>query len=324
MSAEAREAGKEAAHNGALLIKHLEYLSALAREKHFARAAAACHVTQPTLSAGIKHLEDTLGVLIVERGQRFRGLTPEGERVLGWAQRILADVQSLKQDVSESRGGLTGRLRMGVVPAALPMVSLITTPFADRYPDTTCVVLSMSSKEIQRGLDDFDLDVGVTYLDNEPLVRVRTVPLYRERYVLVTPADGKFAGRETVTWREASALRLVLLSQDMQGRRIIDTNFRDAGVTVHPRIESNALVTIEGQLRQGAFSSVLPATALTTLGDIPGMCTLHLVEPDVSHAVGLIVAERDPMTPIVSALLQLTNPSAIAGAIDRAAGVVRE
>jgi DNA-binding transcriptional LysR family regulator len=318
------EARKEAAHNGALLIKHLEYLSALAREKHFARAAAACQVTQPTLSAGIKHLEDTLGVLIVERGQRFRGLTPEGERVLSWAQRILADVQSLKQDVSESRGGLTGRLRLGVVPAALPMVSLITTPFADRYPETTSIVLSMTSKEIQRGLDDFDLDVGLTYLDNEPLVRVRTTPLYRERYVLVTPADGKFAGRETITWREAAALRLCLLSPDMQGRRIIDANFHDAGVTVQPRIESNALVTIESQLRLGTFSSVLPATALTTLGDIPGMCTLPLVEPEVSHAVGLIVPDRDPMTPIVSALLQLTNPATIAATIDRAAGILRE
>ena len=311
-------------HHGALLIKHLEYLSALAREKHFARAAAACHVTQPTLSAGIKHLEDTLGVLIVERGQRFRGLTPEGERVLAWAQRILADVQSLKQDVSESRGGLTGRLRIGVVPAALPMVALVTTPFADKYPETTTAILSMTSKEIQRGLDDFDLDVGLTYLDNEPLVRVRTVPLYRERYVLVTPADGPFAGRQTVTWREAATLRLCLLTPDMQGRRILDTHFRDAGVAPRPQVESNALVTIEAQLRLGAFSSVLPATAMTLLGNIPNMCTLHVVEPEASHAVGLIVADRDPLTPIVSALLQITNPTAIAETIDRAAGLFRD
>ena len=311
-------------HHGALLIKHLEYLSALAREKHFARAAAACHVTQPTLSAGIKHLEDTLGVLIVERGQRFRGLTPEGERVLAWAQRILADVQSLKQDVSESRGGLTGRLRIGVVPAALPMVALVTTPFADKYPETTTAILSMTSKEIQRGLDDFDLDVGLTYLDNEPLVRVRTVPLYRERYVLVTPADGPFAGRQTVTWREAATLRLCLLTPDMQGRRILDTHFRDAGVAPRPQVESNALVTIEAQLRLGAFSSVLPATAMTLLGNIPNMCTLHVVEPEASHAVGLIVADRDPLTPIVSALLQITNPAAIAETIDRAAGLFRD
>ena len=87
-------------------IKHLEYLVALSREKHFAHAAAACHVTQPTLSAGIKQLEESLGILIVERGQRFRGFSPQGERVLGWARRILGDVDALHRVVNESDGEL--------------------------------------------------------------------------------------------------------------------------------------------------------------------------------------------------------------------------
>jgi DNA-binding transcriptional LysR family regulator len=304
-------------HTGVPLIKHLEYLSALAREKHFARAAAACQVTQPTLSAGIKHLEDILGVLVVERGQRFRGLTPEGERVLLWAQRILADVQSLRQDVSSSRGGLTGRLRLGVVPSALPMVALLTTPFADRYPDTTATVLSLSSIEIQRGLDEFDLDAGITYLDNEPLVRVRTIPLYRERYVLITPADGQFASQTTATWREAAAMRLCMLTPDMQGRRIMDMHFREGGVAVRPRIETNAIVTLESHLRLGTFSSVLPHTALALLGELPGMRALPLVDPKVSHAIGLIVPDRDPLTPIASALLQVASAAAVHDGIER-------
>jgi DNA-binding transcriptional LysR family regulator len=226
--------------------------------------------------------------------------------------------------VSASRGGLTGRLRLGVVPAALPMISLVTTPFADRYPETTATVLSMSSKEIQRGLDEFDLDVGLTYLDNEPLVRVRSVPLYRERYVLVTPGNGLFAGRKTATWREASTLRLCLLTPDMQNRRILDTLFREAGVTARPQIETNAIVTLESHLRLGTFSSVLPATAMTLMGELPGMCTLLLVEPETTHTVGLIVPDRDPMTPLVSALLQITEGAAIADTIDRAAGVYRD
>ena len=74
-----------------MVIRQLAYLVALARERHFGRAAAACNVTQPTLSAGIRHLENELGVPLVERSQRFQGLTAEGERVLTWAQRIIAD-----------------------------------------------------------------------------------------------------------------------------------------------------------------------------------------------------------------------------------------
>jgi DNA-binding transcriptional LysR family regulator len=308
--------------NGALLIKHLEYLTALAREKHFARAATSCQVTQPTLSAGIKHLEETLGVLIVERGQRFRGLTPEGERVLGWAQRILADVQSLRQDVSTSRAGLSGRLRIGVIPAALPMTALLVTPFADRYPQTTSTVISMSSAEIQRGLDEFDLDAGITYLDNEPLVRVRTVPLYKERYVLVTPKDGPLASQTSVTWKEAAALRLCLLTTDMQNRRILDGHFREGGVRVSPAVETNSMVTLFSHLRLGTFSSVLPHTALALLGETaPDLRILPLVQPRPSHAIGLIVPDRDPLTPITAALLEIATGAAVAEAVDAAAGL---
>ena len=73
-----------------VLLRELEYLAALARERHFGRAAAACHVSQPSLSAAVRRLEHDLGVSIVQRGRRFAGLTPEGERVLLWAHRILA------------------------------------------------------------------------------------------------------------------------------------------------------------------------------------------------------------------------------------------
>src|ERR1700742_4593454 len=81
------------------LIDKLEFLLALARERHFGRAAEACGVTQPTLSAGIKQLEDALGVLLVNRSGRFLGLTAEGERVLDWAKRIVGDARAMRQEV---------------------------------------------------------------------------------------------------------------------------------------------------------------------------------------------------------------------------------
>src|SRR3984893_13447177 len=152
-----------------MIVRYLEYLVALARERHFARAAATCNVTQPTLSAGIKQLEEGLGVLIVERRQRFVGFTAEGERVLAWAHRVLADYVSLEQELSELRDGLEGRIRIGAVPVSLPAVALLTGPFAAKHPRTRFEVISQTSIEIQRGLDDFTIDAGITYLDNEPL-----------------------------------------------------------------------------------------------------------------------------------------------------------
>lgn len=300
-----------------MLIKHLEYLAALARERHFGRAAAACNVTQPTLSAGIKQLEDSLGVLLVERGQRFQGLTPEGERVLLWAQRMLADRESLLQDVRAMHGELVGRLRIGAVPMALPAIALLTSLFAARYPRVTITVMSHTSAEIQRGLEDFSLDVGLTYLDHEPLVHLRALPLYRERYLLLTPADGPFRDRASVTWREAAALPLCLLTPDMQGRRIINDYFAAAGVVVRPSVETNSIVTLCSHLRAGVWSSVMPHTILFLVGQLEGTRAIRLVEPDAAQLVGLVAPEREPLTPVAAALFDVLRDANVAEVIER-------
>src|ERR1700676_5100242 len=124
-----------------MILRHLEFLAALAREKHFARAAASCHVTQSTLSAGLKQMEESLGVLLIERGQRFRGLTPEGERVLEWATHVITDYNGLRHGLAEMRQGLAGQLKIGVIPVTLPIISLLTTPFAQRHAAGTGEIL---------------------------------------------------------------------------------------------------------------------------------------------------------------------------------------
>src|SRR3546814_12449415 len=115
-----------------MLIRHLAYFVTLAKERHFARAADACHITQPTLSAAIRKLEEDLGVPLVARGHRFTGLTPEGEKLLAWSRQILTDYQSLINDLAGARTGLVGELRVGVIPAAMPAVSFITARFCAR------------------------------------------------------------------------------------------------------------------------------------------------------------------------------------------------
>src|SRR5690348_13340591 len=123
------------------MIDKLEYLIALAREHNFGRAAAQCGVTQPTFSAGIKQLEPTLGVLLVQRKSRFIGFTAEGERVLDWARGIVADSRAMRQELRALRHGLSGRLRVAAIPTALPMVSALTTPYRARHPNVTFTVL---------------------------------------------------------------------------------------------------------------------------------------------------------------------------------------
>lgn len=302
-----------------MLTRNLEYLVALARERHFGRAAAACQVTQPTLSAGIMHLEEELGILIVQRGQRFEGLTAEGERVLAWSHRILADMESLEQDASAMRDRLVGRLRLGVVPTALPIVALLTTPFEQRYPEVAVTILSLTSIDIQRGLDDFSLDAGLTYLDNEPLANVRSVGLYQERYLVFTPPDGPLGDRDTTTWREAAALPLCLLTPDMQNRRIVDANFAAAGATVRPAVVTNSVLTLCAHVGSGRWSTVLPEAFIPLAGREPSTRVLRL-EGGIAPTIGLVVPDREPLTPSARALVETAEGAPVREAFRRLLG----
>jgi DNA-binding transcriptional LysR family regulator len=298
-------------------IRQLQYLVALAREKHFTRAAQACHVTQPTLSGRIRQLEQELGVPIVERGQRFHGFTADGERVLKWAHTILDNWTSLQQDIATMRntsGPLAGRLSFGVIPSALPMAALITKAIQSRYAGVELTVLSQSSIEILRSLEDFSIDVGLTYLDNEPIEGMRSEAIYMERYCLLVRADHELANAPSVSWAEAAKQPLCLLTPDMQNRRIIDRAFRVANCGPIPRLESNSVINLCANVHLMGLASIIPEYFLEVIGPISDVRAVPLTDPAVEHSVGLVAVDRDPVSPLVLAAFECaraTEPPAI-------------
>jgi len=297
------------------LIDKLEFVLALAREKHFGRAAEACGVTQPTLSAGIKQLEDQMGVLLVNRGSRFQGFTAEGQRVLEWARRIVSDARGMREEINAlRRHGLSGRLRIAAIPTALPMVAALTTPYRERYPNVQFTIYSRTSIEIFALLENLEVDAGLTYLDNEPVGRVTSVPFYTERYRLVTSADAPLGDRDSVTWAEVAQVPLCLLTPDMQNRRIIDGLLRAAGGDAKPTLESNSMIVLFAHVRTGRWASVMPAKLAETLGLTDMIRSIPIVEPEAVHTIGLVVQARDPMTPLNAALV--TEARRIAATLD--------
>jgi len=287
------------------VIDKLEFFLALSRERHFGRAAEACGVTQPTLSAGLKQLEGTLGVLLVTRGSRFQGLTPEGERVLDWAKRIVGDVRTMRQEVHALRQGrLIGHLRLAAIPTTLAMVSALTTPYRERHPDVRFTVRSCTSSEVLAALDNLEIDAGITYLDNEPIGRARAIPLYREQYRLLISADSPLGNRKQVTWSEVGRVPLCLLTPDMQNRRIINNLLREAGILdPAPTLESNSMIVLYSHVRTGRWASVMPAILAEALGLTGAIRSIPIVQPAAVHTIGLIVADREPMTPATAALV---------------------
>lgn len=285
------------------MLDKLEFFLALASERHFGRAAEACGVTQPTLSAGIKQLEETLGVLLVQRGSRFEALTPEGERVLDWARRLVGDARAMREEVRALKHGLTGHLKIAAIPTTLALVAQLTTPYRERHPEVRFTILSRTSIEVLTLLENLEVDAGLSYIDNEPLGRVRTVPLYEESYCLITAANAPLGDRGQVGWGDLAGIPLCLLTPDMQNRRIIDGHLREAGVAISPTLESDSMIALFGHVRTGRWASIMPARLAETLGLAAPIRAIPIIRPRARHKIGLVVADRDPHTPQVEALI---------------------
>jgi DNA-binding transcriptional LysR family regulator len=285
------------------MIDKLQFLIAVVREGNFSRAAETCNVTQPTLSAGIKQLEESFGVLLINRTSRYHGLTPEGERVLEWAKRLVADARAMRQDVQSLKHGLLGHLKIGAIPTALAMVSSLTTPYRAKHPGVRFTILSRTSAEVLAMLDNLEIDAGLTYLDNEPLGRVRTVPLYPEHYRLLTSQNGALGDRQSVTWAEVGRIPLCLLTPDMQNRRIIDGLLTRSGNEPAPTLESNSMIVLFSHVRTGEWATIMPEKLADTLGLSERLRSIPITEPDAVYRIGLVVPQRDPMTPITAALV---------------------
>jgi DNA-binding transcriptional LysR family regulator len=304
-----------------MLIRHLSYFIALAREQHFARAAEACNVTQPTLTAAIQKLEEDLGVRLVIRDRRFGRLTEEGEKLLLWGRQILVDYGSLKDDLAGLRRGLVGTLHLGVIPAAMAAVSFLTSRFSAAHPAANVEIRSMNSRAIERALEAFEIDAGVTYLENEPLQHVRKVPLYLERYVFVARRGHPAAAKAAITWKEAAGQRLCLLSEDMQNRRIINNVAASIGVDIKPDVVSNSFLAILSHLSHGEWASIVPHTFGRLLFGAADLVVVDIIEPSHTQAIGLVLSDREPLSPMSGALLSSVKDVDFERDLDTAGGL---
>lgn len=286
-----------------MLFRQLEYFVAVAQERHFARAAEKCYVSQPALSAAIAKLERELNVTLINRGHSFEGLTPEGERLVVWAKRILAEHDAFKAEVDAVRSGITGTLRLGTVPTASTTASLVLSAFCSAHPLVKVHILSrLAATELYRRLREFELDAAIVHPDPDDAHDVHLVPLYRERYVLLAPADMLPSGAPTLTWPEAAQLPLALLTADMRDRQIIDKAFAGHGITVTPQLETDSVASLFAQAATGDWTCIVPHTWLWTSPLGAGIRAVDLVEPTLTADVALATNSAGPGSPIARAL----------------------
>lgn len=282
-------------------LQHLRYFTALARDRHFARAAASCGVSQPTLSAGLVALEQDLGKRLIERDRRFIGLTEQGAAILPWAEQVLGAVRGLSQAVEALSVELQGEFRLAAIPAALPLIGAFGEELLTQNPGLNLSIQSHTSREIEQGLVANIFDAGVTYLDHEPAANMLSVPLDEEQYVFVVRRGEGFDDRAAVDWDEVAVLRMCLLHQGMQFRRILDRRFAELGLSVTPLAIADSYVSLLSLVRSGRFVTILPAAYARLLAGVDWCLFLPFADEAPVRRVGLLTVARDPVGPMARA-----------------------
>lgn len=288
-----------------MFLRQFKYIIAVIEEGHFGRAAERCNVTQPSLSWAIKQLELELGapIFLRGRGQRYQGLTPEGTKVAGWARHVVAYCEAMRDDVAAMQKNLAGRLRMGAMPSMSPVLPLLLKMVREQHPNVIMDVQFIGSEAMKAGLNNFDLDVALTYSDSVDLGGRNVVKIYREKMDLLVPDTAEFHGRTEITWMEASQLPLAMLRPELHERRFIDDIFTSVGQKPQAMVESESILHLMFQVQFADLCTIIPSHFSHMPGLHPGTRALSLIEPVASQDVCLYWAEGEIMMPMAKALV---------------------
>jgi DNA-binding transcriptional LysR family regulator len=297
------------------LLTSLRYLVALSEHRHFARAAQACHITQPALSNALRALEKEFGTPIVKRARSYAGLTPEGERVLGAAQRMLHEHVLLQQELASSASQPRGRLQLGVVPTAVPVAARFAAMLQAAHPGIAPVVRALSSQEIEEGLENLSLDMALGFTGRlKKGGPFAVLAQYAEHYFLVRrlqhPARAQGAELQlgnAMRWVDAAQLPLCLLTPEMHNRSLVDQAFAQVDAAVTPVMETNSVLTLALSVLAGDVCSVLPGALVGVVRSQGELQALPLVEPEMRTPVGFIYLAKARASRALEAALALAR-----------------
>lgn len=290
-------------------LKDLEFLTALARRKHFARAAEDCGVSQPAFSMRIRRIEESLGLEIVKRGNRFQGFTAEGQSLLRHAYKIVDDLKVMEQDILSAKGQISGAVTVGVIPTAVVYAAQAIKQLQSAHPGIRITLQTATALAIQQGVDSGEFEAGFTYGEGLSHDLLRVDELYQESYVLLAPSAFVPHASNRITWSDAAELPLCLLEQDMQNRRIIDKMFADLGLVPEVMTTSSGFLASIVLASEGMTATIIPDRLVTLFDKVSGIVALRLVEPELAKPVCLISRRRELSLPAVDALRSVCSLS---------------
>ena len=251
-----------------MTLTELRYIVAVARERHFGRAAEACFVSQPTLSVAIKKLEEELDVKIFERGAAEVSVTPLGEEIVRQAQSVLDQAGAIKEIAKRGKDPLAGALRLGIIytigPYLLPELVKHTI---ERYPQMPLMLQENFTVKLLEMLRTGELDCAIM-AEPFPDTGLAIAPLYDEPFVVAVPADHPFAQRETVSAQELKNETMLLLGTGHCFRdHVLEVcpefaRFSSDAEGIRKSFEGSSLETIKHMVASGMGVTVVPALSV--------------------------------------------------------------
>ena len=276
-----------------LTIKQLRYFDALARHQHFGRAADSCAISQPALSLQIKELETLFGAPLVERGARQIRLTALGEDLISKAREVLVSVEELEDLMRASRGPLSGRFRLGVIPTIAPyLLPAAIRALSDHFPEIELEMRETVTKSLVADLLESRLEAAIVALPiSEPALQ--EFALFEEDFVLVRPSSE--ADKPVPSATALKTMRLLLLEEGHC--------FRDQALSfcemskTQPRqlMEGSSLSTLVQMVSAGMGITLIPEMAIPLETRSAGVSVARFPTPTPSRKIGLLWRKSSPL-----------------------------
>lgn len=292
-----------------LTFKQLRYFDALARHRHFGRAAEACSISQPALSLQIKELEGMFGAPLVERGAREIRLTPIGERLLDKARHILLAVEELDDLVRASQGPLAGRLRLGVIPTVAPyFLPAIISALSARFPGLDLTLREAVTQSLIEDLQEGRIDMAVVALPiSEP--SLTEFALFEEDFVLVRTS--RDAGKPVPSPKTLQTMRLLLLEEGHCFRDQALSFCQFGRTKAGALMEGSSLSTLVQMVGAGMGVTLIPEMAVDLETRSADVSIARFPAPRPSRRIGMVWRKSNPLSD------QLMQIGAIVRAVSR-------
>ena len=289
-----------------MTLTELRYIVAVARERHFGRAAEACFVSQPTLSVAVKKLEEELGIALFERGPGEVTVTPAGQKVVEQAQRVLEEAARIKELAAAGRDPLAGPLRLGAIYTIGPYLLPKLIPILRRTaPSMQLHIQENFTHRLAEMLKNGEVDVILIALPfAEPGIETRAV--YDEPFVVAVPKGHPWEGRKRVSSEELTKEALLLLGEGHCFRdQVLEfchtMRARDRNPLART-VEGGSLETIRQMVASGVGVTVLPSTSITSAGASDLIRILPFAKPAPSRRVALAWRKSFPRPEAIEAL----------------------